>query len=144
MQISLLFFFLSFTSLYSRFGSKSLSHLIRTKVPPSEKKVVNEREKKWNTYWQKIKTISGKARREFWALEDVWLWFEIRKFTYKLNPSLSWFLSLSWGPWLRASEQSGLWLRHNLGTVSLLLTIIFLHICFCRFSLPGDYCNIWF
>jgi len=94
-QISLLLFFLSFTSLYSRFCSKSLSHLIHTKVPPNEKKVVKEREKKWKTYWRTIKTICEKAKRIFKASESILLWFVILKFTYKLKLSLSMKLSLS-------------------------------------------------
>ena len=52
-------------------------------------KVVKEREKNGKPRLQRLKTGYKKARTTFKASENVWLWFEILKFAYKLKLALS-------------------------------------------------------
>jgi len=63
--------------------------IIKTRVSPNENKVVKERKEKLKPCLQRLKTGYEKARTTFKASENVWLWFEIHKFAYKLNLALS-------------------------------------------------------
>ena len=52
-------------------------------------KVVKERKENGSLVYKDLEECK-KAGRTFKASENVWLWFEILKFTYKLNLPLSW------------------------------------------------------